>query len=208
MDKIILGLLMLNRLTIYELRKVINLNFKSMCSDSLGSIQNAINKLLEANMITVHEFVEKSVNKKRYSITDVGRAAFLAWIKTPMDMDKAKNMELSKLLFMGLAPKTERVALLSEVIAALQEQLAYLEKIQESAGNTDESIKQFVAYIEQDTEYLAGLKNATGNSDVFENAQGIAQFQKITLQFGVDTTKFQIEWFASIKRKLEQGEAF
>ena len=46
MDKIILGILMLRRMTAYELRNTIRDNFKSMCSDSLGSIQVTLKKLL------------------------------------------------------------------------------------------------------------------------------------------------------------------
>lgn len=45
MDKIILGILMLHRMTAYELRNIIRNNFKSMCSDSLGSIQAASQKI-------------------------------------------------------------------------------------------------------------------------------------------------------------------
>ena len=64
MDKIILGILMLRRMTAYEIRNIIKNNFKSMCSDSLGSIQSALKKLFELKMVTYEELVEKGVNKK------------------------------------------------------------------------------------------------------------------------------------------------
>ena len=51
-------------MTAYELRNVIRNNFKSMCSDSLGSIQAALKKLLMLEMVTFEELVEKGVNKK------------------------------------------------------------------------------------------------------------------------------------------------
>jgi len=38
MDKLILGLLMMSRLTVYEMRTSIRENFKEICSDSLGAI--------------------------------------------------------------------------------------------------------------------------------------------------------------------------
>lgn len=47
MDKIILGILMLHRMTAYEIKNVIKNSFKSMCSDSLGSIQVALKRLLK-----------------------------------------------------------------------------------------------------------------------------------------------------------------
>ena len=77
MDKIILGILMLHRMTAYELRNFIKNNFKSMYSDSLGSIQAALKKLFELEMVTFEELVEKGVNKKRYSITEKGREALI-----------------------------------------------------------------------------------------------------------------------------------
>ena len=100
MDKIILGILMLHRMTAYELRNVIRNNFKSMCSDSLGSIQAALKKLLMLEMVTFEELVEKGVNKKRYSITDIGQKTLIKWIRIPIDMSKTKNLDIGKLLFM------------------------------------------------------------------------------------------------------------
>ena len=91
MDKIILGILMLRRMTAYEIRNVIKNNFKSMCSDSLGSIQVALKKLFELKMVTFEEVVEKGVNKKRYAITDIGQKKLIEWIKIPIDTSKTKN---------------------------------------------------------------------------------------------------------------------
>ena len=68
MDKIILGILMLNRMTAYEIKNVIKLSYKSICSDSLGSIQAALKKLFDLDMVTFEEVVENGVNKKRYAI--------------------------------------------------------------------------------------------------------------------------------------------
>ena len=93
MDKIILGILMLHRMTAYELRNFIKNNFKSMYSDSLGSIQAALKKLFELEMVTFEELVEKGVNKKRYSITETGREALIEWIKIPINTSKTKNYD-------------------------------------------------------------------------------------------------------------------
>ena len=108
MDKIILGILMLMRLTTYEIRNIIRQNYNAMCSDSLGSIQVALKKLLQAGFVTCSEFVENGVNKKRYSIMDSGRTIFMDWLKTPVDMSKTKNMDLGQLVLMGLVPATQQ----------------------------------------------------------------------------------------------------
>ena len=203
MDKIIMGLLMLNRLTIYQIHKIIKQNFSSMCSDSLGSIQVTIRKLLQNECITCTEYMEKSVNKKLYSITNSGRDSFMQWVKQPINMDKAKNMELSKLLFMGFVPKNERIALLDEIILALTNDLAVLEKIDKSEKNLNNGINQLVSYLEQDAEYSKALQTVTGNTDNFKNASEIGAFQMLSLQFGIDTTQFQLAWFKSLKEKID-----
>ena len=105
MDKLILGLLMMQRLTIYELRIIIKRYFQSMCSDSIGSIRAAVNKLLDAGMVTYTEFVERSVNKKQYSITDKGREEFAAWAQSLANVALPDNMELGKFLLRVLFPQ-------------------------------------------------------------------------------------------------------
>ncbi len=203
MERIILGLLMLQRLTIYEIHKTVKQNLQGICSDSLGSIQAAIRKLMAAGLIVYEEFVENSVNKKLYSITDSGRAVFIDWIKTPIDMSKAKNMELSKLLFMGLVPKEKRTDLLTAVIDALKEELVHLETIQSSVGDLEKSIAPLLEYLEQDIEYSRGLQTATQEMDNYENVLEIAKFQYAALQFGIDSAKFQIDWFEALAKKKD-----
>ena len=203
MDKIILGLLMLRRFTVYEIRNIIKLNFKSMCSDSLGSIQAAVKKLLEAQMLTCNEYVEKGVNKKQYSITARGRRAFMDWIKTPADLTNAKNMELGKLLFMGLLPAKTRRPLVDEMVVLLEKELAFLLTIQSSA-NEPAGKKQAVDYWKNNPEYFAGIKNATLNSDMSENVNAIVYFELITLQYGIDYLKFNIKWLRALSIKMRK----
>lgn len=205
MDKIILGILMLKRLTVYEIRNIIKENFQAMCSDSLGSIQAAIKKLFAAQMITYSEYVEKSVNKKQYSITDKGRKEFLDWLYIPADMSKSKNMELGKLLFMGIVPLEKRLLLIDEIICLLGKELTELLEIQSSIKSSNEK-EQIVAYWQNDPEYCSGIQNATKNLDIIENANAIGNFQAITLQYGIDATKFQIEWFKKLKDKTTNRE--
>ncbi|MCL2857081.1 MAG: PadR family transcriptional regulator [Oscillospiraceae bacterium] len=191
MDKLILGLLMASRLTVYEIRTIIRKNFKDICSDSLGAIQFAIKKLLAAEMITFSEYVEKSVNKKKYSITDKGRAELLSWLETPANISGGTNMELGKLLFMGMVPAEKRAHLMDEVIAIFEKDLAYLLAVKSVIGEVnDASEKQWEEYFKSDSEYLAFAR---------ENAQSMSFFQRMTLQYGIDLTKYNIEWFKNLK---------
>lgn len=201
MEKIILGILMLKRLTAYEIRNIIRKNFKSMCSDSLGSIQVAMKKLLAGQLVVCSEFVEKSVNKKQYCITDAGREVFMLWLKTPADISKTKNMELGKLLFMGLVPAEEKSDLLDEIIVLLKKELSELEKIQIAVQHSTEK-DQMTAYFRGDAEYYLGIQKATGITDVADNVNAIGEFQSITLQYGIDNTRFQLDWFKKLREQL------
>ena len=108
MDKIILGILMLNRMTAYEIKNVIKLSYKSICSDSLGSIQAALKKLFDLDMVTFEEVVENGVNKKRYAITELGQAELLEWLKIPIDNSKTRNIELAKIIFLVIRKENNR----------------------------------------------------------------------------------------------------
>lgn len=46
MEKIILRILILGRMTAYEIRNIIRQNYTAMCSDSLGSIHVALKNYL------------------------------------------------------------------------------------------------------------------------------------------------------------------
>lgn len=190
MDKLILGILMLKKLTVYEIRAIIKANFQSMCSDSLGSIQAALKRLLAAEMVTFSEYVEKSVNKKRFSITDKGRKELMAWIQIPADISNSKNMELGKFLFMGLLPTEERSALIDEVITTLEKDLDELLAIR--SATTDESTSEVLEHWKTDPEYYGFVS---------ERSKEIVTYQMLTLQYGIDLARFNIDWFKNLKQE-------
>ena len=201
MDKIILGILMLHRMTTYELRNVIRNNFKSMCSDSLGSIQAALKKLLMSKMVTFEELVEKGVNKKRYSITDVGQKILIEWISVPIDMSKTKNLDIGKLLFMGYISKNEQKNLIDKIIHSLEKEYTSLKKLRESI-HIEKERETLKDHLLKDTEYQERIKNLNKENDIYENIKEISKFTLATLDYGIDITAFNIEWFKKLKKKI------
>lgn len=127
MNNIILDILMMRRMTAYELRSVLGDHFQSMCSDSLGSIQAALKKLLQLGYVTYDEVVENGRFKKRYVITKEGRQSLIQWI----DMGKTKNMDLGKFLFMGLVSQKKQDYLIDKLIASLQDKYVSLQQMKE-----------------------------------------------------------------------------
>lgn len=200
MDKIILGLLMIKKLTIYELRSIIEMNFTSMCSNSMGSIQAAIKKLLEKKMIVYEELVENSVNKKFYNLTNEGKECFLEWVQTAMISGKIKDMELSKLFFMGFVPTKKRLPLIESYLVDLKKEKEQLENIKKQDSNVAKL--QYIDYIEKNKKEFSHFLKVSENSNIQKEVQDILDFELLTLQFGIDRTNFEIEWFEKLKNKL------
>ena len=201
MDKIILGILMLHRMTAYELRNFIKNNFKSMYSDSLGSIQAALKKLFELEMVTFEELVEKGVNKKRYSITETGQEALIEWIKIPINTSKTKNYDFGKLFFMGYVSKKDQKTLIDKIIISMEEEYEALKKLKESI-NADEESEEIKNYLLTDIEYKERIKNLDKGKELIENIKEISKFTLATLDYGIDVTAFNIEWFKKLKKRI------
>lgn len=201
MDKIILGILMLHRMTAYELRNFIKNNFKSMYSDSLGSIQAALKKLFELEMVTFEELVEKGVNKKRYSITEAGQEALIEWIKIPINTSKTKNYDFGKLFFMGYVSKKDQKTLIDKIIISMEEEYEALKKLKESI-DADEESEEIKNYLLTDIEYKERIKNLDKGKELIENIREISKFTLATLDYGIDVTAFNIEWFKKLKKRI------
>jgi hypothetical protein len=201
MDKIILGILMLHRMTAYELRNFIKNNFKSMYSDSLGSIQAALKKLFELEMVTFEELVEKGVNKKRYSITEAGQETLIEWIKIPINTSKTKNYDFGKLFFMGYVSKKDQKTLINKIILSLEEEYEALKKLKESI-DADEESEEIENYLLTDMEYKDRIKNLDKGKELIENIKEISKFTLATLDYGIDVTSFNIEWFKKLKKRI------
>lgn len=176
MENIILGLLMLQSRTIYQLRKRINDGLSLMYSCSTGSIQAAIKKLLRNGYITVSEAADKGKLKKLYSITESGKAYFNVWLNSPVESGAAKNPELAKIYFLGFADKNARIRLLEKHIADLKQMCADLEKI------CDEG---------------AALSGENKSNDIF-------YYQLQTAAYGRDLMKFNTEWYTRLLKNIKE----
>jgi len=197
MDIIILGLLMLKGATIYELQKTVSeqqLTFAS--SGSMGSVQAAIKKLLNKEMITYVERMENSINKKIYSITETGKKYFIEEVSTPMQ-NKTTNKELSKFFFMGFVKSELRVGLIESYLKELEEELADLEQLNVLAEVQRDQLT--------DEKILNELKAKEGISEFLtvEDIKEINTFTLGTLDYGLDFLKFEIDWFTRFKEKMK-----
>ena len=177
MENIILGLLLLQSRTIYQLRKRINEGLNLMYSCSTGSIQAAIKKLLKSGYIEVKEITESGKLKKLYSITDEGKICFNTWVNSPIDNNAAKNPELTKIYFMSFAEKKNRLSMIEKHIDELQNLYSQLDVICKNGEDTSKQLQ--------------------GNEILF--------YQLQTAIYGRDLMQFNIEWYKNfleyIRRK-------
>ncbi|MCH5152457.1 MAG: PadR family transcriptional regulator [Clostridiales bacterium] len=175
MENIILGLLLLQARTIYQLRKRINDGLNLMYSCSTGSIQAALKKLLKSGYICISEVTENGKKKKLYSITDEGKQYFHLWINSPIN-NSAKNPELAKIYFMGFSEKENRVHLIENHLKGLRK--LYLE----------------LQVICEDGERL---------STELQNNE-IAYYQLQTARYGRDLMKFNIDWYSRLLKEIRK----
>ena len=158
----------------------------------MGSIQATIKKLLEKELIKYTEYVEHSVNKKKYAITKAGKEAFKLRVSEPI-LYKEKNMELVKFFFLGFVDQTKQMEQINGYIVKLQEELEILKEINKrKAKNTFDEI------------YLNNLIQNGAETEVtdLDNLYEIASFQYATLEFSIAKLEFEINWFIDFKNKI------
>lgn len=174
MENIILGLLLLQARTIYQLRKRINEGLNLMYSCSTGSIQAAIKKLLKSRYICVNEVTESGKLKKLYSITEEGKVYFNGWVNSPIENNSAKNPELAKIYFMGFSEKENRINMIEKHIDELDK-----------------------FYSELDVICKEGERLSTGLQD-----NDLLFYQLQTAIYGRDLMLFNLEWYKKFLEKI------
>lgn len=201
MDKIILGILMIRKMTAYEIRNVIKDYYKSMCSDSLGTIQSTLKKLHDSKQVTLEEVIEKGINKKRFAITESGQSTLIEWTKLPIDLTKTKNMDFAKLLYMGYLSKNDQLALLEKIIENLKEEYATLKSVRDSINAEDER-SAVENYLNTDLHYYERIKSLSNGRDISDNILEISKYSLATLDYGIDMAEFNISWFTKLKKRI------
>ena len=206
MEHIILSLLLLKGMTIYEMRTYIQKNLSTVCSDSLGSIQTAIKKLLDKEYITVQEYIDNSMIKKQYSVTEKGVIYFKEWIGTPMNIQKMKNMEAGKFFFLGMASKEKRIAFLRDYIESLSAEYDKLCQIQQFIDNTKDSvIETNIIRISKEPVLTEHLLNVSEETNLKEVVSNIYDYQIYMLEYGLARLREDITFYEKIlNRELNQ----
>ena len=101
MEYVILGFLMIRDLSQYDLLQALSKNVSPFYKPSLGSIQNALKKLLRQHYI-LKELQEGSGRKKAlYSITPEGTRYLKSWMLTEFSQSKFEAELNTRIFFLG-----------------------------------------------------------------------------------------------------------
>ena len=208
MENIILSLLLLKSTTIYEMRTYIQKVLSTVCSDSLGSMQIAIKKLLEKGYVSVTEYVESNTLKKQYSITPEGVEYYKTWAGTPINIQKMKSMEVGKIFFLGIAPGERRVEFLKSYIADLEGEYEKLLVIKDYVDKTQTtSIERNTKRIKEDPALVNNLLEVSGEKNIEQVVTNIDNYQVYMLEYGLERMKADLDFYKKIlKRELKEDK--
>lgn len=120
LEYIILGFLMgCGDMSGYDIKQQMSHSTANFYDASYGSIYPMLKKMEESGAILVRETVEGGKYKKLYSITDAGRAQFLQWLESPIELHRAGHDHLVRLFFFGFLEKEKARKLVTDFIATL-----------------------------------------------------------------------------------------
>lgn len=178
MEYVVLGLLMIQSMTLYELNQAFKHGISLFYSASYGSLQAAVKSLLGKGLIVFEEKVESGRNKKIYSITEAGKRAFSAWMREEVPASKLEVAALSRVFFLGLVPDAEeRKQIVAGIVRKIEAAQAELEQM-------DAEIRR---------------------AEIPERYQGILKFQLKTLDYGIQAHAFGRQWFQGLLDELEKA---
>ncbi|MBS0471002.1 MAG: PadR family transcriptional regulator [Proteobacteria bacterium] len=125
---ICLGILTRGDATGYEIKKLFEEGgYEHFVEASFGSIYPALSRLTDEGFVSVRsEAQEKRPDRKVYSITPVGRSAFVATLLKPLPEDRHRSPFVFAMLFADLLPQAHVSAMVDHYIGQVEEKLAHL----------------------------------------------------------------------------------
>ncbi|MDF2803086.1 MAG: PadR-family transcriptional regulator [Anaerocolumna sp.] len=116
LEYIILGFLLKNDLTGYDLKQRMTKSTSFFFDASFGSIYPALKRLQEKKFITSQEIKDGGKTKNIYHILQEGEEYFKLWLLRPVEFSKTKNDFLVKIFFYKHLPKETAITNLNRLI--------------------------------------------------------------------------------------------
>lgn len=168
---VVLGLLMFESLSIYGLRKQFSAGISLFYSDSLGSLQAALRKLLESGHVQFEWLVQNGRRVKLYSITPAGRDAFFEWMFSPLSDRRLEETVMAKTYFLGLV---------------------------ENPDQKKQILENMHATVEESRQTLLGVQAELEALPVEIQTLPTFQYQRAPLDYGILSHGVALEWVQSM----------
>ncbi|GAA1522859.1 DNA-binding PadR family transcriptional regulator [Agromyces terreus] len=171
MGNVILGLLLIGPQTLYSLNKQFEQGISLFYRASYGSLQSALKSLLAKGYVSFVESIDGGRNKKTYTITDAGSAAFDAWMRAPVAGGDLEVAALSKLYHLGLVDDDDvRQAVLDDLVAAITHERNALE----------------------------GIADQIDSLEVPPEYDRLFRYRRATLDYGIVSHRAGLDWFLAL----------
>lgn len=174
---LLLGLLSAQPLSGYDLNKAFNTTIQHFWSTDQSQIYRTLYKLEEEGKVRVERVVQaENPNKKLYHVTEAGWLELKQWLSTPLPMAATREAWLGQLYFSHHLTNAATIEVLAAYRAEVEARLRALEALQALLPMT-------AAWAQVPREY---------------------QFQLLTLDYGLDVHRFELEWLDKTIRIIRQ----
>lgn len=129
MKHVILGLLMIQPMSLYDLHKAFRAGISLFYSASFGSLQRSLAQLIEEGLVIAEPEPGDPRGKKRHTITAAGCAAWREGMLTPIVAADAETTMLARVFFLGLLNGDDRKAAVALLRERAADDLAQLQTV-------------------------------------------------------------------------------
>jgi len=127
-QSVLLGFLMRNSMTGYDLKKAFSMSFSFFSGLSYGSIYPALKKMEKLGLISkTVEIQDGAPNRKVYTLTEEGRKALFESLRMPLVPERHKSSFLMRLFFFAYLTPEERKAIAAEHLDSVERLRSQLE---------------------------------------------------------------------------------
>lgn len=170
MQFVILGLLLIEPGSLYDLHKRFAAGPSLFYSASFGSIQRALQKMVADGWVDVTGDAASARGRKVHAITPAGEAAWRSWMAEPLSGANAETTMLARVFLLGLLPAAAR----TETLDVLREAA--------------------VAELSQLTAVAAELDAQQIPAEYAE----LFRYQRATLAYGIRSNELAVAWLADL----------
>ena len=178
---IILGMLRKKPKSGYDLKKELETTIHYFWEADISRIYRSLNDMQRKGWVEFETVIqEDSPNKKIYSLTETGRAELQNWLAEPGKTSGTNKPFLAQLHFSDAIPIEDQLRVMEARLAALKEEIVELER---RAANLNMPVP------------LPG--------DALR--RGLIR-EMFSLEYGIRTYRFEIEWTENIIRILKNAQ--